>query len=66
MQAGDVIGFVGNTGNATSTPPHLHLEVHPPATGRAVNPYPLMRQAADLREQGPDPRDGLGPVPAED
>ncbi len=66
VQAGDVIGFVGNTGNAISTPPHLHLEVHPTATGRAVNPYPLMRQAADLREQGPDPLDGLGPVPAED
>lgn len=66
VRAGDVIGFVGNTGNAISTPPHLHLEVHPTATGRAVNPYPLMRQAADLREAGPDPLDGLAPVPVED
>ena len=66
VQAGDVIGFVGNTGNAISTPPHLHLEVHPTATGRAVNPFPLMRQAADLREQGPDPLDGLDPLPAEE
>lgn len=60
VRAGTTIGFVGNTGNAISTPPHLHLEVHPNADGRAVNPYPLMRQAADLRELGPDPLDGIG------
>lgn len=59
VRAGTTIGFVGNTGNAITTPPHLHLEVHPNADGRAVNPYPLMRQAADLREAGPDPLDGI-------
>ena len=29
VRRGDVIGFVGNTGDAFTTEPHLHFEVHP-------------------------------------
>ena len=29
VEAGDVLGFVGNTGDAQGTPYHLHFEVHP-------------------------------------
>jgi murein DD-endopeptidase MepM/ murein hydrolase activator NlpD len=29
VQPGDVLGFVGNTGDAQGTPYHLHFEVHP-------------------------------------
>ncbi len=29
VQAGDVLGFMGNTGDAEHTPYHLHFEIHP-------------------------------------
>ena len=52
---GDVLGFVGTTGNASRSAPHLHFAVFRLEnkgrwwSGEPVNPYPLLRG---------DPQDG--------
>ena len=41
VKAGTLLGFVGNTGDAEPTPPHVHFEIHP-RDKRAIDPHAVL------------------------
>ena len=43
VHPGDVLGYVGRTGNARGTPFHLHYGIY--RAGRADNPYPRLHSS---------------------
>ena len=41
VRMGEIVGYVGNTGDALGGPPHDHFEWHP-AGGPAIDPFPFL------------------------
>lgn len=47
LEVGDIIGYVGNTGNAAGGPTHLHFEIR---KGKALDPYPRLVRVLNSEE----------------
>jgi Peptidase family M23 len=50
--AGQLVGYMGNSGDAVFSVPHLHFEIHTPDK-RAVNPFPSLRAAQHSTQCAP-------------
>jgi len=57
VRTGDIIGFVGNTGNARTTPPHLHFGVYDRGP---ADPVPFLQRDDPTPSHVVGPLDSLG------
>lgn len=51
VAAGDIIGYVGDSGNAEQWGAHLHFEIHIGSWGNAIDPAPSLRAALQSRRE---------------
>ena len=48
VKVGDTLGLIGNTGNAKTTPPHLHFGIY---RGGAINPLPFVFETEKIQRE---------------
>lgn len=53
VEAGDVIGWVGDSGNAEGSSSHTHFELH--RNGAPIDPYPYLIDALERAEESDVP-----------
>jgi hypothetical protein len=58
VRRGQLVGFVGDSGDANGIQPHLHFEVHNPR-GRALDPFPYLNKAKRLLYPRPAADDAI-------
>lgn len=61
VSPGDTLGLVGNTGNARTTPPHLHFGIYKGYSG-AINPLPYVYQPKPLSSREATPEELSGQI----
>lgn len=59
VEKGQLLGYVGDSGNAETTPPHLHFEIEAPS-GEMINPYDHLLRWTTVSEKSLFP-----PLPGE-
>jgi hypothetical protein len=65
VEAGALLGFVGNTGNAANTAPHVHFQLATP-DGQTVDPFPYLVEVDPLVTEPPLPVQSEIPPPPAD
>lgn len=62
VKAGQFVAYLGNSGNAEGTSPHLHFELVDRETGGIINPAPSLRSAKRIKKLVPADKETPGEV----